>query len=207
MTQLTEEEANKILKKLIVLRNKCKKNKEIIAEYNKYEAYCAETFDYLVVARTSRYKQFANYQDLQQDGRMALLLALRNFDLRKGSWFWWSNQYIKTKISRAANCHSIIKIPMQKARFMQPHKVSSMPKMVFEGPSAMDIIKEKEIIQEVTEAIEKLPEEQKKIIKLNGIKSYSISQISRELKMSRPHCVKLLNEAKKNLKETLSLSA
>jgi len=205
MKRLTEKEANQILTKLVGLRNKCKhsKNKQLHHDYLKYEAFCGQQFDYLVVSKVQRYRKFANYDDLKQDGRIALLMALRNFEPTKGSFFWWANQYINTKVKREANRHSTMKIPMKHAKKTQPYKVSQLPILIDSGPSALEIIENNELKSQVVAAINKLPDEQKKILELNGIKSYSISQISKELKIARMECIKILNEARKNLKTSL----
>ena len=83
MIQLTEEEANKLLKVLVRLRNKCHRTKsdEDLAKYHKQEALCAQKFEYLIDLHTRKYQQFPNYHDLQQEGRVALLSALRSFSL------------------------------------------------------------------------------------------------------------------------------
>lgn len=206
MKRLTEKEANHILKKLIELRNQCKDSDspDLHKRYSDWEQYCSTKFDYLVTSKTRKYIQFPNYQDLQQDGRLALVIALRNFDINKGSFFWWANQYIKTRISREANKHSTINIPMKKAKEIQPYKVSEIPTIIDSNPDAMRMLESNEIKQKVNAAIDLLPEEQKKILRLNGIKSYSIKRISKTLKISKSNCVKLLNEAKKNFKENLA---
>jgi len=211
MKRLTETEANEILQKLVDLRNKrdsCKRKtsnkwKLLNEQYTKYEGYCLKKFDYLVVSKTKKYSRFANYKDLQQDGRLALMLALRSFDLEKGSFFWWAEKYIQTKISREANRHSTIKIPIKQTKNFQPFKVSDMPVIIDDEPDAFETIENNQLKESVNRAIDKLPEDQRQIIKLNGIKSYSISKIAREMKIARPTCIKLLQEAKQNLKNNL----
>lgn len=205
MKTLTEREANEILLKLFELRKKCarSKSKKLHAEYRKQEALCEKKFDYLVLSKLYKYRNFANYEDLKQDGRVALLLALRNFNPHKGSFFWWANQYIKTKIKREANCHSALKIPIKQTQKNHPYKVSQMPIMIDAALDPLQSVEQKEIKKQVREAIQQLPCDQRKIIELNGIKSYSISRISKELKINRIECVRLLNDAKENLKQNL----
>lgn len=205
MKRLTEKEANDILLPLYELRLKCEssKNKQLLLKYQKQEALCEEKFDYLVLSKLYKYRSFSNYDDLKQDGRVALLLALRNFDPSKGSFFWWANQYIKTKVKREANRHSTIKIPIKQTKAFQPYKVSQLPTMIDTSLDPCQNSESTQIQEYVRDAIKQLPIEQRKIIELNGIKSYSISQISRELNIARPECVRLLNEAKKNLKQSL----
>lgn len=205
MKRLTQQEADEILDKFIKLRNKSRKSKseKVQKEYKEYQEICASKFDYLIASRLKRYKQYSNYDDLYQDARIALLLALNSYDPDKGNFFWWAKQYIKTKISREANRHSTLKIPMKMAKDMQPYKVSEMPVLVDSSPDPFEMKTTKEIQEHVNEAINMLPEDQKKIVRLNGIQEHSISKISKDLKISRVTCIKLLNEAKKNLKQNL----
>ena len=209
MERLTEEEAKEILIELIRLRKKSKRGGEKArVAYENYEQLCSRKFDYLVISKLYRYRTFANYEDLKQDGRMALLLALRNYDPDKGSFFWWANRYIETKVKREANRHSTIKIPIKQTKEFMPYKVSQLPILIDLCPDALQTMISSELKEKVQQAISQLPDDQRKIIELNGIKSYSISQIARELNIARPDCTKLLNEAKKNLKhnlETMSL--
>lgn len=207
MKHLTNEEALNILNKLVDLRNRCKKSKskKLHEEYRDYEEYCGREFDYLVVSRVQKYKEFANYEDLKQDGRVALLMALRNFEPTKGNFFWWADQYIKTKVKREANHHSTFRIPIKHAKKIQPYKVSAIPIIIDRAASALEILENDELKEQIRDAISQLPESQRKIIELNGIKSYSINQISKELKIARMECIKLLNEAKQNLKQNLEI--
>lgn len=205
MKKLTEKEAHDLLERLIFLRKKYNRyrSRNNRLAYKNFEQHCELAFDYLVVTRTQKYRNFANYDDLQQEGRMALLLALRSFKLNFGSFFWWADHYIKTKISREANKHSTIKIPIKHAKHCHPYKVSELPIIVDTNLDALQVLEHDEFKQQINEAIDKLPEMQREVIKLNGIKSYSIIKIARQLKISQATCVKLLNEAKQNLKENL----
>jgi len=202
LNHITEEKAKEILARLIELRDLAAKDKSYQKEYDKYEAYCSQEFDYLVVARAGRYKSFSNYNDLIQDGRIALLYALRNFDLGKGSFFWWVNQYVKTKLSREANRHSTIKIPIKHAKAMVPHKMSQLPVMIStENPESS--VSGKQTARILKKAIDSLSPEQKMVLDLNAFDDASINKISKTLKMSNPNCSKLLDEAKKSLRNKL----
>jgi RNA polymerase sigma factor (sigma-70 family) len=205
MQRLTNTEAEKLLKTLVRLRRKFArtKDKDVLAEYRKCEDLCGQKFDYLVTSKVDKYKAFSNYEDLKQEGRIALLSALRNFDPRKGNFYWWSGQYIKTKIKREANQYSVFHIPIKHIKDMLPYKVLDMPVVIDDCLDATQVIEKNELTEMLSEAIQRLPIEQRKVIELSGIKSYSISSISKELKMARADCVKLLNEAKYNLKQTL----
>lgn len=203
--KIIDTKTDPLLLELVKLRKKCKKTKDnqLHNEYKKIQSLCAQKFEYLIEIRTSRYKRFSNYDDLKQDGRLGLIMALHSYDPKKGDFIWWANKYINTKVSRAANCHSTIKIPIQKTKDMQPYKVSTIPLIIDSGPTAFDDLDNSRIKEKIHAAIASLPDDQKKVIELNGIKSYSISQIAKTLNISRVHCVKLLNEAKENLKKSL----
>ena len=168
---------------------------------------CAQRFDFLVDLKTRKYRSFSNYEDLRQDGRVALLLAMDTYDKDKGDFIWWANQYIKTKVCREANRHSTIKIPMKHARNVQPYKVSQLPIIIDGEPDALSNMEGGEVRDRVQMAVDKLPTKQARIIKLyyefNGLRPHSINKICDEMQISRVSCIKLLNEAKENLKQEL----
>lgn len=206
---------NNLLNDMVVLRNKCKKSKNINLkkELEDIQSECTKELEYLVDARTRKYRGFANYDDLRQDGRMALYRALQTYKPEKGDFFWWANKYIKTKISREANRHSTIKVPLKQAKQVQPYKVSQLPIIIDGEPNALDHIAKDEAITLVRSAVEKLPEDQRKVIILHyelsgGSDSrrdfYSIGKICDRLNISRMSCIKLLAEAKKTLKRELT---
>jgi RNA polymerase sigma factor (sigma-70 family) len=204
-------EINEILSVLIPLRRECEKSRssKLKNELKKVQGLCIEKLDYLVDARTRRYRSFANYEDLRQDARMALYLALHSYEPEKGDFFWWANKYMKTKVSREANRHSTIKIPLKHTKTMQPYKVSQLPLMIDENPSALDTISTGEKSNMIRYAVSKLPEEQRRVIELhyemvNDKRNFnSIDKICGQMKITRVACLKLLNEAKKNLKQDL----
>jgi RNA polymerase sigma factor (sigma-70 family) len=204
---------NELLSDMVVLRNKCKRSKNISLkrELEDIQSECTKELEYLVDARTRKYRGFANYDDLRQDGRLALYRALQTYKPEKGDFFWWANKYIKTKISREANRHSTIKVPLKQAKQVQPYKVSQLPIIIDGEPSALDHIAKDEAVVLVRGAVEKLPEDQRKVItlhyELSGSDSrrdlYSIGKICDRLNISRMSCIKLLAEAKKTLKREL----
>jgi RNA polymerase sigma factor (sigma-70 family) len=201
-----------LLERLVSLRDKAKKNKKLKTELKQAESDCLQTFDYLVDLRTRRYKGFSNYDDLRQDGRIALCRALQTYKPEKGDFFWWCNKYIKTKISREANRHSTIKIPLKHAQKEQPYKVTQLPVIIDEDLNALENITRDEVVALVRNAVEKLPEEQRKVITLhyelsgsinNRRDLFSIGNICKQLNISRMSCIKLLSEAKKSLRKEL----
>jgi RNA polymerase sigma factor (sigma-70 family) len=209
LKSISRQEAEYIVANLISLRNKSKRSKseKVHKEYKKAQQLCADKLDFLVDRKTKKYRGFSNYEDLKQDGRLALVLGLNSYKPDKGDIFYWLNQYIKTKISREANRHSTIKIPIKHARRTQPYKVSQLPIIVDNGPGALNTIENSEVHHMLYVAISELPKEQQKIIRLHyeldGWRSHSITKICKELKISRINCIKLLNEAKENLRKTL----
>lgn len=208
MRGISKIEVDKIAKQYITLRRKALKSKDIkvLAEFKEFQNYCIEKLSYLVTGRTSRYRQFSNYQDLTQDGFEALILALKTYKPRKGCFVWWAHKYIDTRVSRAANAHSTIRYPLKKAKKLNPHKVSGLPLML-DPRDPLENTENAEIRDKVLKAVYDLPEDQKNIILLafgfSVAPSDSVNFISKELSMSRTTCVKLLDMAKENLKTSL----
>jgi len=202
-------EDKKLLQNLVLVRKKFQKteNSKYMAEYKVLEKRCAEVFDYLVDSRTKRYKNFSNYEDLKQDARIALLSALKTYDFKKGSFYWWATYYIKTKVSREANCHSTVKIPLKKARDLTPHKVLQFPVVIDRSPTPDQAFELDEFKQNIKNQINSLPLEKRKVIELyygfNGFPARSMSKVCKELKISMAACSKLLEDAKENLKELI----
>lgn len=205
MKRVSQKEADELISEFIRLKKKSRRSKsaKVQKEFRDIHQKCVVTFDYLVTSRIRRYKKFSNYEDLYQDGRIALLLALESYDQDKGNFFWWAKQYIKTKISREANRHSTIKIPMRLARDIQPYKVSEMPVLIDAAPDPFQSQKTKEVREHINRAIDMLPETHRRIIRLNGIEEHSINKIAEDLKISKVNCIKLLNEARESLKQNL----
>ncbi len=206
----TKEEVNQIAKEFVELRDKINKSKKEKnkSKFEEFRNEVVKKLSHLVLFRTNRYRMFNNYHDLQQDGFEALFMALKTYRPEKGDFSWWAMKYIDTRIARAANCHSTIKYPLKKAREMQPHKVSKFPVIIDLNKTPHESAEDVEIKKAIMSAIELLPEMQRKVVlmsyELVGTRSYTISKISSELKISRPATIKLLDEAKHNLKLTLS---
>lgn len=207
------EEIKSLLNEFVAVRRKCKKSKsqKLKKQFDDLLQICASKLDFLVDSRTKRYKKFANYEDLKQDGRLALFLALQSYDPEKGDFFWWANKYIKTKISREANRHSTIKIPLKHTKYVQPYKVATIPIITDTAPTPVESINEVETSSLIRQAIDKLPEDQKNAIRLHfefdthrNETSSSVGKICEKLNISRPSCLKLLNDAKKTLKHELT---
>lgn len=209
MNYKNQEEIDEYAKKLIALRDKSHKSKDpkIKKEYSDYQRFCIEKFKYLVNIRASKYRKFSNFQDLEQDGYEALILALKTYNPSKGSFTWWADKYISTRISRAANTHSTIRFPLKKAKELKPFKTTTIPTMIDTNPDAFENIQNSEMIEYVTNALKQLPEKHQKLISLiygfQGMKPQSIGTIIESLSISRPQCLRMLEEAKFQLKEKL----
>lgn len=209
MKYKNQEEIDAYARKLIQLRDKCQKsdNLALKQEYLEYQNFCIEKFKYLVSIRVSRYRKFSNFKDLEQDGYEALMLALRTYNPNKGSFTWWADKYISTRVSRAANAHSTIKFPIKKAKELKPFKTTTIPIMIDSQPNALENIDTSETSNSILTAIKELSEEHQKLINLiygfQGMKPHSIVTAQKVLSLSRPQCLRILAEAKNQLKEKL----
>lgn len=208
MSSLTPGEINKIAREFINLKKKARPGTKAERKFKTYQNYCASKLAPLVYCKTSKYRKFSNYPDLQQDGFEALMLAFETFDPNKGDFTWWASKYINTRVSRAANAHSTIRFPLKKAKELQPYKISIMPVLIDPKRTPLEDVEQAQESNVVQKAIAQLPPKQKQIILMHydfveGKKSNSISKISQELKISRPTCVRLLEEAEKSLKDKL----
>lgn len=209
MKYKNQEEIDEYAKELINLRDKFQKSKNLILKqkYLEYQKFCMVKFKYLVTVRVSKYRKFSNYKDLEQDGFEALILALRTYNPSKGSFTWWANKYISTRISRAANTHSTIRFPLKKAKELKPFKIASIPIIIDMQPNAFESIQKSEATTKMQNAIKELPERHQKVINLiygfQGMEPHSIGDTLETLSLSRPQCLKLLEEAKTQLKEKI----
>jgi RNA polymerase sigma factor (sigma-70 family) len=206
--ELTIEEAEDLVCQLFNLRKIAEKDKSKQYLFKRKHDECVKRFDYLVEGRASRYRGFSNYEDLCQDGRLALCSALRTYEPGKGNFFWWANKYIQTKLSREANRHSTIKIPLKHAKDMTPYKVSKIPVMIDYSDDASETIQIVEKNTIVQKAVSKLPEDQRRVIELHfemGNKQrLSIGSICKKMGISRMTCAKLLDDAKIALHQELA---
>lgn len=212
MKYLEQDEINSLATKFITLRDKANKSKskKVKKEYYTFQNFCVEKLKFLVTIKTGRYRQFSNHPDLEQDGLEALVLALKTYNPSKGCFSWWADKYISTRISRAANTHSTIRFPLKKAKLVRPYKTSTMPIMVDTQPDAQQTLETSQQSQQVRQAIQKLPIQHQEIVNmvygLNGIKQHSIGALIKHLAISRPQCLKILEEAKIQLKSILDES-
>ena len=207
---ITEQEAQELMKELISLREKAKKTKDpqIIKNFRAHERKCIDNFKYVIKMKTSRYKSFSNYDDLNQEAHEALLKAMSNYNPKKGSFFWWCHKYIDTRISRTANLHTTIRYPLRVAKETTPHK-EQIPKNLIDirlNPErSFEYMETKFFIHE---ALEKLPQNQRQIMTMlygvAGDKPASINKVCETLNISRASCIKEIKSASIKLKEIVS---
>lgn len=206
---LQHDEAQKLMETLIQLRAKAKKTKDTkdIKEFKSHEKLCIEKFKYIVLIKASRYKNFANYEDLVQDGMEGLVKAMRTFRLGRGSAFYWFHRYVDTLIARRANLHTTIRFPLKHAKAIAPHRESALPILIDPLCGPHDILERNEILRAASANFVNLSVNQKKVARLLfGLDSgnpQSITNVCKQLRMSRPVCVKLLDQVFHILKKNI----
>lgn len=206
---LTEQEAQDMMNKLYSLRKEALNNSEIKKELDKHERICIEKFKYLVTMKTGKYKSFNNFDDLNQEGYLALVTAMKNYNPSLGSFFWWAHKYIDTRISRSANLHTTIRYPLKVAKNTTPHKETIMPIIIEQRYCPDKELEEAQLTHIMSQALSNLTVEQKNIISLvygfNGDKPLSINKICKEKNISRAQCMKIINSSLISLKENIKL--
>ena len=205
------EEAQQLMEKFIELRIKSQESKSPsdISAFKKHENLCIEKFQYLVTMKTGKYKSFSNYEDLNQEGNEALIKAMKNYDPKKGIWFWWAHKYVDTRISRSANLHTTIRYPLKVAKATTPHKEATMPLLIEERYCPDKELEQSQSARNIQEVISLLDPEQKEVINLafgfDGDKPLSVNKICKKLNMSRLSCIKTINNALAIMKENIKL--
>jgi len=207
---LNIDEANKLVEKLISLRDKANETKssQDIQEYKKHLNKCVNEFSYIITMRTSRYKAFANYQDLNQEGFEALLKGFKNYNPQKGSIFWWLHKYIDTRIARTANRHTTIRYPLAIAKKEIPHKETLMPTLVEETYCPDKQLENHQTLHTLYNVMSSLNEKQQQIINLFygfDTEAISINRICQKLHISRAQCIKSMREAHATIKDKIRL--
>jgi RNA polymerase sigma factor (sigma-70 family) len=121
-------------------------------------------FENIINKCTIRYKNHSNYEDLKQEGRIAIMSALKTFNATKGNIGTWVFYYVHLRICRQSNYCSDIHIPLAKFDKDNPE----LP-LLKESISKAGNIPTKENIEEDIELLE-LSEKIKNIIsKLNPL--------------------------------------
>jgi len=208
---LTEKEANELMSKLFDLRKKTKTSNDptFKVELERHERECIEKFKYLITMRTNRYSQFNNFEDLQQEGFLALLKAMQTYNPKKGSFFAWAHKYIGTRVSRSANAHTVIRYPLKVAKLNPPHKEQIIPTMIEERFCPDVKLETHQVAQIVKNLVKNLSDEQKEIISLafglDGDKPLSVNKLCKKFNISRLSCSKIINNALSLMKERIEL--
>lgn len=204
MVQIDAQKIDETAINYFRLKTKANKNPKFLSEFNKYRNDCIPVFDPIIVSKIRKYKKFANYEDLYQDGREALLLALNSFDPTKGSFISWATYYIKTRISRCANAHSVIKFPMEFAKNTIPRREFDMP-IVTDPCDNCQILADKSITNsDILDAVKELSPIHQKVVcltyGLNNCRENTVENLIKELNISQSQYVKLMKESKRKLK-------
>lgn len=206
---MTEEEAQNIAIKLTELKNKYKDTQSIEDKkaLDKFKNEAVNAFKGLILFKTSKYKSFSNYEDLNQEAFIALDLAFESYNPKKGSFFFWFHKYINTRISRCASNHSVIRFPLKSIKENVPHKELIMPDRLDLCQIPDLEFERKEIKTKITEILEKLPEVQRDIIYmyfgLNDKKEATISDICKEKGITRVACLHIIKKTTKDMKYKL----
>lgn len=207
--RLSNKEITAIANKFIQLKTKSQSGKKkCIDEFKAYQDYCAKTLYFLVEMKTAKYRNFDNYNDLKQVGYEALFMAMETFNSTKSDFSWWALQYIGTKVSRAANAHSTIRIPMSQTKKNIPIKVDKIPVIVDLSKNSEETIEDSQSSDIIRQTIQELPEMQKKAIELyygfeKGHQKESIQLVMKNLGMSKIVALDLIKQAEDSLREKL----
>lgn len=199
---ISESETEELINKFVTVRDNYKltNSEDLKKQYKNLINICVNKFDYIVINRAKKYQSFSNYEDLVQDGRIGIMMALDSYQLGKGSWYWWCNQYVKTRLSREANRHSTIRISLKKSAKNAPMKIQ-MPVFIDEN-TAEDYYISLQDKQSINKYIMRLPVKQRKIIQsyFEFEESGTIQSIGKELNISAKECSSLLQDAKEKIK-------
>lgn len=205
------QEADQLMKDLIDLKKRFKDSNSIKDKLilQNHENLCVEKFKYLVTMKTSKYKTFSNYEDLNQEGLEALLKSMNNYNPKLGCFFWWAHKYIDTRISRSANLHTTIRYPLKVAKNNTPHKEAIMPTLIEERYCPDKELETSQTSRAIHGALSSLDNQQEEIIKLtygfNGDKPMSINKVCKKLNISRSVCIKTINSALSIMKDNIKI--
>ncbi len=207
---ITIEESQILMNEFIRLRSIARetKNNEDIIKFRNHEQLCIDKFYYLITMRTDRYRGYSNYDDLNQEGREALVKAMKTYNPEKGNVFWWFHRYIETRIARTANLHTTIRYPLKFAKLNKPHR-EKIPVLIEKRFCPDKNVEDAEITNAVKLAMVHLKKRQINIINLafgfDGDKPMSVSKICEKMNVSRVRCVRIINDALGVLKENIKL--
>lgn len=101
-------------------------------EYKSYFNYCVTYFDFLCKKRIKKYRQKNNYDDLLQEARIALIMALKSYDISKGTckdgryFTWWANIYINEAVVRAIRKENRQKNTRQEIELVESRSIENI---------------------------------------------------------------------------------
>jgi RNA polymerase sigma factor (sigma-70 family) len=196
--RVDEVEANKLIINFIELRDNYKKSnsREDLNKLERFKNICVEKFRPLIQVRVRHYKKYGNYQDLIQEGYVALSLAMNNFDSTKGSWLWWAHKYIKTKVARKAKDHGLIKSSFKEMKKGNVPIIVPL-EIIIENNSPEQMLIEKRDASNIDKYFSSLTETEKKIISMyfgfqningdysNNGKKIKVTEISKKFNLKQ----------------------
>lgn len=205
------DEAQQLMETFIELRIRAKETNSPsdMSNFKMHERLCIEKFSYLVAMDARRYKSFANYEDLYQEGYEALVKGMKNYNPKKGNAFWWFHRYIKTRIQRSANTHTTIRYPLKVAKANIPHKEANMPVMIEEVHCPDKELENAQVMNAVMDSMDLLDGKQKDVMGLiYGItvdKPLSINKTCKKLGITRVNCVNTIESSLAVIRENIKV--
>jgi len=192
---ISQEELLDLIEKINCIKNSGDlSDKNIKKQYDFFTAKLLKSLDYLIQARLCKYKKFANYDDLYQDAKMAVMMAISSFKPNKGNVFWWIDMYLKTQISREASRHSVITIPLKKLKDMIPMSVPFPKKRDDDFCSVDFFIENIERAEVLNNILACFPELSRRVLELSIIYEMPDSCICKELNISKGKLRKIIND-------------
>ena len=208
---ISEKEAQDLIETFIMLRDKSSSSKkeDDLKEFKKHEQKCMTKFKYLVDMRTSHYRNFSNFEDLQQEGFEALIKSMKTYNPKKGNFFFWAHKYIGTRVSRTANCHTTIKFPLKFAKANTPKRETSIPILIEQVHNPVDLYEAAESSFILNKALGDLSEKNHETVNmifgLSYDREFSLAKTSKKMQVSRASCEKILKDSLNDLRDKISI--
>ena len=214
---LSSSEIDSLVEKYLSIRDKDKINKEKKGYFSIFEKEFVGHMNRIVDLYTYKYKRFSNYEDMRREAFVSLMLALDSFDKKKGNFVGWAKMYVKTKMSRSANKHSTLKIPMKEANDIPPIKIAmeDLPtEDLMRSSSAKDspeqITIKNDLWLKVRKSFHKLSEKELKIIQyhfsVDNNEYSNIAELCSSLAISAFDYKRHLKNAAKKVEADLNLN-
>lgn len=210
---IKQDEAQELIEKYINLKAEAENNPKIKAELKKHEELCVRKFSYIVYMKTVKYRKFFNYDDLNQEGFLALSKAMNNYNPQRGSFFWWAHKYIDTRIARQANRYTAIRYPLRFSKVSPPFK----ERTIIEGHTKNNVdwatpekkLEDMQMNTALYETLPKLSNQEREIISMKfGLMDrtpMSVNSICQKLQIDRNNCLSILRKAKNIIRENIKL--